>query len=132
MFDLSVLGWVALGGALGAVLRVVATRAVSRRQGDDFPFGTLWVNYSGALVGGLLIGFGLSMTGFDHGFEAFWLFGLVGSYTTVSTLGLEWLELVRRDRLAKAMTYLGASLIGGVVLALAGILAGLGLSSLVR
>ena len=48
-------GVVLLGGA-GAVLRFLLDRAVARRVARPFPFGTLTVNLSGAVLLGLLAG----------------------------------------------------------------------------
>jgi CrcB protein len=72
-------GVVLLGG-VGAVLRFVVDRTVAARLARRFPFGTLAVNLSGAMVLGLLSGLALSP-------DAALLAGtaLVGSYTTFST-----------------------------------------------
>jgi fluoride exporter len=76
-------GVVLLGG-VGAVLRFVVDRTMAGRVARSFPFGTLAVNLSGAMVLGLLSGLALSP-------YAALLAGtaLVGSYTTFSTWMLE-------------------------------------------
>lgn len=76
-------GVVVMGG-VGAVLRFLVDRAVSARVARVFPYGTLVVNLSGALVLGLLAGLALSP-------HLALLIGtaLVGSYTTFSTWMLE-------------------------------------------
>jgi len=75
---------VAVLGALGALSRFLLDSAVASRIGGDFPFGTLAVNGSGALVLGLLVG--LALEG-----DAYLLAGTatVGAYTTFSTWMLE-------------------------------------------
>jgi CrcB protein len=78
--------WIAvavLGGA-GALARFFVDGAVSQRAGGGFPWGTLIVNLSGALILGFLTGLAL------HG-DALLLAGtaLLGSYTTFSTWMLE-------------------------------------------
>lgn len=75
---------VVLIGGVGAVLRFLVDRTVSSRVAGSFPYGTLVVNASGALLLGFLSGLALSphlalLTG-----TAF-----VGSYTTFSTWMLE-------------------------------------------
>ena len=55
-------GVLLLGGA-GAVLRFVVDGAVSARVGRPFPYGTLVVNLTGALLLGLVTGLALSKTG---------------------------------------------------------------------
>ena len=82
----TVLVWsgVALVGGIGSVLRFVIDRAVARRAARSFPFGTLAVNISGALLLGFLGGLALSK-------DAALVVGtgFVGAYTTFSTWMLE-------------------------------------------
>ena len=52
-------GVVVIGG-VGAVLRFLVDRTVSGRVAGSFPYGTLAVNLSGALLLGLLSGLALS------------------------------------------------------------------------
>ncbi len=75
---------VAILGSLGSIARFLLDGAVSARNSSSFPFGTLAVNASGALVLGLLTGLALSG-------EALLLAGsaTIGSYTTFSTWMLE-------------------------------------------
>ena len=75
---------VALLGGVGAVLRFLVDRAVSKRVARRFPFGTLVVNLSGALLLGFLAGLLLSPHVALLAGTAF-----VGSYTTFSTWMLE-------------------------------------------
>ncbi len=74
--------WLAVGilGGLGAVARFLIDGVVSLRGGGWFPFGTLVVNLSGALLLGVLVGIAL-------GAHAYLLAGtaVLGSYTTFST-----------------------------------------------
>ena len=76
-------GVVLIGGA-GSVLRFLVDGAVSSRTGRAFPYGTLVVNLSGALVLGLLTG--LALSGDDALLAGT---AAVGSYTTFSTWMLE-------------------------------------------
>jgi len=50
------LGLVALGGALGSVLRYLVANAAMAWAGPAFPWGTLAVNLVGSFVLGLLVG----------------------------------------------------------------------------
>ncbi|MFZ4374408.1 MAG: fluoride efflux transporter CrcB, partial [Mycobacterium sp.] len=71
-------------GGLGAMSRFMVDRAVSRRTKGTFPFGTLVVNISGAVMLGFLAGLVLR-----H--EVAMLAGtaFLGAYTTFSTWMLE-------------------------------------------
>jgi CrcB protein len=98
---MTVLLWagVVLIGGCGSVLRFVVDGVVGNRLGRDFPFGTLVVNVSGALVLGLLAGLSLPR-------DAALLAGTaaIGSYTTFSTWMLETqrLDEERQHRAAAA------------------------------
>jgi CrcB protein len=102
-----VLGVGALGG-LGAVLRFLVDGAVARRAGGGFPFGTLAVNLSGALVLGVFAGAALRGDAYEV-----WGVGLIGGYTTFSTWMLESQRLAegRRER-AAAINIIGSVLLG--------------------
>jgi CrcB protein len=83
---MSVLVWagVIVIGGCGAVLRFVVDTAIGARLGREFPYGTLAVNVTGAVLLGLLSGLALSDdTALLAGTAA------VGSYTTFSTWVLE-------------------------------------------
>jgi CrcB protein len=78
--------WVAvvLIGGCGSVLRFALDGVVETVLGREFPFGTLCVNLSGALVLGLLTGLAL-----PHDDALLAGTAAVGSYTTFSTWMLE-------------------------------------------
>jgi CrcB protein len=109
---------VAALGAGGALLRFWVDGLVASRLTREFPFGTLIVNVSGALVLGLLVGLGF--TG-----DRLVLVGTatIGSYTTFSTWMLETQRLVEDGEFAPAAgnvvfslgVGLGAAAIGRLV-----------------
>ncbi|MEZ0366841.1 fluoride efflux transporter CrcB [Mycobacterium sp. pUA109] len=104
-------GVMALGG-VGAVLRFMVDRAVARRAARSFPFGTLTVNLSGAVLLGVISGLALSP-------HAALLAGtaLVGSYTTFSTWMLETERLGEERQIWPAVANLVASVGLGVAAA---------------
>ncbi|MCC5864533.1 MAG: CrcB family protein [Wenzhouxiangella sp.] len=115
---------VMLAGSAGAVARLSVTRLGVALLGQGFPWGTLAVNFSGALLAGLLAGGLSAWLGLEPG-SGGWnilVYGFLGSYTTVSSLSLEWLLLLRDGRGRAAWAYLALSLCGGVMLALSGLL----------
>ena len=114
---MSALAWagVAVLGGLGALLRFLLDGLVASRAGRDFPFGTLAVNVSGALLLGLLAG--VSLSG-----DALVLAGgaTVGSFTTFSTWMLETQRLVEDGELRAGAANFAVSLVLGILVAWAG------------
>jgi CrcB protein len=106
---------VVLIGGCGAVLRFVADAAVGRWLGRDFPFGTLAINLTGALVLGLLTGIALSD---DEALLAGT--AAVGSYTTFSTWMFETQRLDEERQYLFAAANVLVSLVLGVAAAAVG------------
>jgi CrcB protein len=118
---MSVLVWagvMVIGGA-GSVLRFLVDGIVSSAAGRDFPFGTMAVNLSGAVILGLLAGLALSDTqALLAGTAA------VGSYTTFSTWMLETQRLTEERQHLRAVLNVVVSLVLGVAAAELGHLIG--------
>ena len=112
---------IAAAAAVGAGLRYLADRLVPTRGG--FPFGILLVNVSGSLVLGVITGLGTALAP-----EAALVLGvgLLGGYTTFSTVSVESVLLAERGRWRDA----AANLLGTLVLAAAAAAAGIALGSL--
>lgn len=115
---------VLLGGFLGAPARVLVDGLVADRAETDFPLGTFVVNCSGALALGLLTGLDLSV-GLPRLLVMFLGVGLLGAYTTFSTVTAESVALLADGEYAEALGYLGASLVVGLAVAGVGLALGL-------
>ncbi len=94
---------VALGGALGAVLRYLTGLAVA------FPFGTLAVNVAGSLAIGLLW-VALTARGLTQ-WQPLVITGFLGGFTTFSAFSLDTLRLVEDGRSGMAGAYVLASVV---------------------
>ncbi|MDR5902489.1 fluoride efflux transporter FluC [Halomonas icarae] len=106
---------VLMGGALGGMLRLALGDAVAGKLGSRLPWGTLVVNLSGALTMGLLVGWlGFPAEGSPSGAWALLGTGLLGGYTTVSSLSLQTLSLWQQGQGAVAMGYMAATLVMGL------------------
>ena len=118
---MNLLVWAAvvlIGGA-GSVARFLVDGLVSSVADRDFPFGTLAVNISGAMILGLLTGLALShQAGLLAGTAA------VGSYTTFSTWMLETQRMAEERKVAAAIANVAVSLVLGVAAAALGRLIG--------
>ncbi len=84
---------VALGGALGSVLRYKIDGWVQAGAGGAFPWGILVVNVTGCFVAGLLMTVLLERTAVSDEVRTGLLVGVLGGYTTFSTFSLQSLDL---------------------------------------
>jgi CrcB protein len=107
----SPLFWVALGGALGSVLRFWSYGFVYRFLPDTFPYATLAVN----ILGSTFIGFFAALTATEGRLMApaylrlFVMPGICGGFTTFSTFSLETVTLARDGHAARAVANVAAS-----------------------
>lgn len=115
--------FIALGGAVGGAARYWVSDWAVRRWGDEFPWGTLLVNGSGAAVIGVIASM-LSLSGAGAGnTDVLWaglVIGLLGSYTTVSSFSWQTLVLVQSGRPARALANVSATVLLCLTLAAAG------------
>ncbi len=102
-------------GGVGAILRFLLDSAVSARVGREFPYGTLIVNLTGALLLGLLVGVALGQDAYRIAGT-----GLIGAFTTFSTWTLESHRLGEDGELRLGIVNFAVSLILGIAAAWAG------------
>lgn len=97
------LGLIAVGGALGAMLRHGTSLGVHAALGRGFPYGTLTVNVVGSLLMGLLYVLLLERATGAGEYRALLLIGFLGAFTTFSSYSIETLELIERGRVPAAL-----------------------------
>ncbi len=85
---------IAVGGALGALLRYWVSVAAHAAWGAGFPYGTLVANALGSLVMGALSVLLLDRIPAGPELRAGLLVGVLGAFTTFSTFSLETLHLL--------------------------------------
>ena len=100
---------VALGGAIGSVLRYLTNLGVMRAVGPGFPWATLAVNVVGSFVMGVLVEL-LAQRGGQR-FAPLLMTGLLGGFTTFSAFSLDTGTLWERDQPELALAYVGASIL---------------------
>jgi CrcB protein len=110
---------IALGGALGSVVRFALSGFVAQHYGETFPWGTLIVNVLGSFV----IGFFATLTSPDGRMlvspngRHFFMTGVLGGFTTFSSFSLQTLNLARDGEWGRA----GGNAVGSLVLCLAAV-----------
>lgn len=109
---------VAVGGALGAVLRHLASVSVAGR--GRIPWGVLVVNVVGSFIAGLALGLPL-----DPVAQLVLVSGLCGGLTTFSTVAVDTVQLVLAGKHRAAASSLSLNVALGIPAALLGLLLGL-------
>lgn len=115
---------VALGGAIGATMRYAVGELVSARVKTDFPVHTLLVNITGAFLLGLVMTLAVERGSINHWWRLFLGVGILGGYTTFSTLAFETVELAREGAMTAALANAAGSMIAGLIAVMAGIYVG--------
>ncbi|MBA3911643.1 MAG: fluoride efflux transporter CrcB [Rhodobacter sp.] len=105
---------VALGGAIGSVLRYLMVSAVGA------PLGTAAVNVLGSFAIGVLF----VWLGARGGWQPFLMTGILGGFTTFSAFSLDALKLIEAGQTFQAAAYV----IGSVFLSLAAVMLGVALA----
>lgn len=83
---------VAVGGAVGAVGRLLVTRASAIYIGAGFPYGTLIVNVLGSFILGVVAGLSFTRAGVPMVVRLSLGVGFCGAFTTFSTFAVDTLN----------------------------------------
>ncbi|MCL2659543.1 MAG: fluoride efflux transporter CrcB [Acidobacteriaceae bacterium] len=104
--------WIALGSALGGVLRFAITRATLNLD-QGFPFGTVAIN----ILGSFVIGFFGTLTlasdryAVSDNVRLFVMVGICGGFTTFSAFSLQTFDLMRSGAWARALANVAVSVV---------------------
>jgi CrcB protein len=107
---------VAIGAAIGGVLRYVVGTVFLQRFGPGFPWGTLFINVTGSFLIGIVAELALTRAfGVTPFVRVFAATGLLGGYTTFSTFSLDALTLIGDGALPYALLYAAGSVVTGIL-----------------
>ncbi|CDQ17784.1 camphor resistance protein CrcB [Halobacillus karajensis] len=110
--------YVGIGGLIGASLRFLVGELM--KSPDQFPYSTLFVNLTGSFI---LAWFTMGIVekySLTDKWKAALGTGLVGSYTTFSTLSMDAVSLYARGDLLTSLLYITLSIFGGLSFSLLG------------
>lgn len=113
--------YVALGGAIGAILRLFTVRQATHIFGTSFPTGTFIVNVLGSMAMGIFVGYLAKNLSHSMEFRSFIAVGLLGGFTTFSAFSFDIATMIERGNLPIAVFYA----IGSVTLSVLAVFAGL-------
>lgn len=118
--------------AAGAILGVLARFGIGEWSKThlalDFPIGTLIINLVGCLLIGVVQTLCFELRAMRRETQLFLAVGLLGGFTTFSTLSVETVRLLQAGRVTMALAYQALSLVGGLAAVGVGVGATLALS----
>ena len=119
---------IALGGAAGSVLRYGVGRLAMHYLGAGTVVGTFIVNITGSFALGFFLGLAVQRGGVPADLRAMIAIGLLGGYTTFSTLSYDTLRLLESGEISRAALNLLGNLLIGLAAAWLGLLLGRAIS----
>lgn len=111
---------IALGGALGSVLRFACVSYVTPLVNLRFPLGTFAVNMLGSFLIGVAYVVLIEKTAAVE-WRLFFITGVLGGFTTFSAFSLEMLQLWQDGHTLTALAYAVSSVALGLVMAFIGV-----------
>ena len=110
--------YIAIGGALGSVLRFLTTVLVSKfcpeNSGFQFPLATFIANVIGCFLIGLFLGILAKNQLTDSNLKWLLVTGFCGGFTTFSAFGIENFNLLQNNNTLLAFSYIALSIILGL------------------
>ena len=119
-----IIAYIALGSAIGGVVRYLLGGIIQRWSGGTFPLGTLLINITGSFLLGLIYRYSADSAAITPEVRAMLTIGFCGGYTTFSSFSYESIRLLEDGQVGRALGYITLSVLlclGGTAI---GIVAG--------
>jgi CrcB protein len=107
---------VCLAGAFGTGARYLLGTWAVRSFGPSFPVGTLIINAVGSFLLAIIMGLSLERNLVPPDLRVVLATGVMGGFTTYSSFNYETLRLFQQGSRGLAVAYLGATVVGCLVL----------------
>jgi CrcB protein len=115
---------VAVGGAIGSVVRLLVGTWYVQRFGAGFPWATFGINVVGALLIGVVLQIAQGRADFSPYLRLFLAVGILGGFTTFSTFAYEIVSLSREGLSFASVVYAVGSVVAGTLAVIAGLAIG--------
>ena len=101
---------VGLGGAIGSMLRYLATEII---PSNHMPYGTISVNLVGSMLLGLMFGAIAADVIINQNYVLLFGTGVLGAFTTMSAFAMDTVTL-SEDELSKTVIYITITIFGSI------------------
>jgi CrcB protein len=115
---------VVVGAGIGGGMRYAIGLWLAERWGTSFPWHTFVVNISGAFLLGIVMALSAERGLIAPEWRLFLGVGVLGGYTTFSTLSFETVALMERGLLLAGMLNMLGSAVAGIVAVVLGLYVG--------
>ena len=101
---------VGLGGAIGSMLRYLATEII---PSNHMPYGTISVNLIGSMLLGIMFGAIAADVIINQNYILLFGTGVLGAFTTMSAFAMDTVTL-SEDELSKTVIYITITIVGSI------------------
>lgn len=113
---------VGLGGMIGATLRFTVSLLLTS-DASAFPYNTITVNLLGSFVLAFIFSLSINKVKFNQTILIFLTTGILGSFTTFSTIMIDFIIVVNQS-IVTVIIYLLVTFLGGITASILGIILG--------